>query len=76
MTQPSEKALQIHRAACDAEEAGYIDPESGLFVMTSHYLRDRGYCCGNGCRHCPFPVEVQNKAKRPRGEAWPWPEEE
>ncbi|MEI6411786.1 MAG: DUF5522 domain-containing protein [Bacteroidota bacterium] len=28
--------------------------ECGLFVLTAHYLRKRGYCCGNGCRNCPY----------------------
>jgi hypothetical protein len=28
--------------------------DGGLFVMTGHYLRKRGYCCKNGCRHCPY----------------------
>ncbi|MFT4663503.1 MAG: hypothetical protein ACI8YQ_002171 [Polaribacter sp.] len=28
--------------------------EDGRFVLTEHYLRGRGYCCGNGCRHCPY----------------------
>lgn len=28
--------------------------EKGLMVFTSHYLLGRGYCCGNGCRHCPY----------------------
>jgi len=28
--------------------------EDGRFVLTAHYLRGRGYCCGNGCRHCPY----------------------
>ncbi|MBP6236040.1 MAG: hypothetical protein KA270_14295 [Saprospiraceae bacterium] len=23
-------------------------------VLTAHFLKNRGYCCGNGCRHCPF----------------------
>ena len=46
-----------HDAAVAAGEPGYTDPDSGLFVLTDAYLRDRGYCCGNGCRHCPYPVE-------------------
>jgi hypothetical protein len=49
---------QATRAAHAAAEArgdqGYLDPHSGLFVLTATYLRDRGYCCGNGCRHCPY----------------------
>ena len=28
--------------------------ENGLYVFTEKYLKERGYCCGNGCRHCPF----------------------
>lgn len=28
--------------------------EDGLMVLTSRYLLNRGYCCGNGCRHCPY----------------------
>jgi hypothetical protein len=28
--------------------------ENGLFVFTEQYLRDRGYCCTSGCRHCPY----------------------
>ena len=28
--------------------------ENGLMVLTEGYLQRRGYCCGNGCRHCPF----------------------
>lgn len=29
--------------------------ENGLMVLTAEYLRKRGYCCGSGCRHCPYP---------------------
>ncbi len=29
--------------------------ENGLMVLTAAYLRKRGYCCGSGCRHCPYP---------------------
>jgi hypothetical protein len=28
--------------------------EDGLLVFTAQYLRDRGYCCTSGCRHCPY----------------------
>jgi Family of unknown function (DUF5522) len=28
--------------------------ENGFFVFTAwHHLR-KGYCCNNGCRHCPY----------------------
>lgn len=29
--------------------------DKGLMVLTEHFLKKRGYCCGNGCRHCPYP---------------------
>jgi iron complex transport system substrate-binding protein len=28
--------------------------ERGAMVFTASYLKRRGYCCGNGCRHCPY----------------------
>ena len=28
--------------------------EDGRIVFTADYLRHRGYCCNNNCRHCPF----------------------
>lgn len=30
--------------------------EGGVMVFTASYLQRRGYCCGNGCRHCPYPL--------------------
>jgi hypothetical protein len=35
------------------DEEFYIN-DSGLFVFTADFLLKRGYCCGNGCLHCPF----------------------
>lgn len=29
--------------------------DNGLMVLTGTFLLKRGYCCGNGCRHCPYP---------------------
>ena len=28
--------------------------ENGMMVFTEAYHLQRGYCCGNGCRHCPY----------------------
>ena len=36
--------------------------ENGLMVLTAHFLLKRGYCCGNGCRHCPYPKEEKKKS--------------
>lgn len=34
--------------------------ENGLMVLTGRFLLKRGYCCGSGCRHCPYPKEQGN----------------
>jgi hypothetical protein len=49
-----EEILAAHRAAVAAGEPGYVDPTSGLFVFTAAYHAERGTCCENDCRHCPF----------------------
>jgi len=28
--------------------------EGPYMVFTEKFLRDRGYCCESGCRHCPY----------------------
>jgi hypothetical protein len=46
--------LDAHRAAVDAGEPGYLDPATGLFVITAAEHVRRGTCCANDCRHCPY----------------------
>ena len=36
------------------EGEDYYFNEDGLMVLTANYLLKRGYCCGNGCKHCPY----------------------
>ncbi len=38
----------------------YID-ENGLLVFTAAYHLKRGYCCKNGCRHCPYEDKVDEE---------------
>lgn len=33
--------------------------ENGYRVMTESFLINRGYCCSNGCRHCPYWPKAQ-----------------
>ena len=33
--------------------------ENGLLVFTATFLRKRGYCCENGCRHCPYDYDSE-----------------
>ena len=48
------EAMAAHDAAEAAGHPGYLDPRSGLFVMTAQSLWARGSCCDAGCRHCPY----------------------
>jgi hypothetical protein len=36
--------------------------DNGLMVLTAEFLKKRGYCCKNGCRHCPFQKEFEKNA--------------
>jgi hypothetical protein len=43
--------------------------ESGLMVLTEHYLKKRGYCCENSCRHCPYAFSSNaKKESKPKKE--------
>jgi hypothetical protein len=46
------------------EGKDYYFNEKGLLVFTSAYHLNRGYCCGSGCRHCPFDYEAVPEPKR------------
>jgi hypothetical protein len=46
--------LSPHDEAIARGEPGYLDPDTGLFVMTAAHHQKRGYCCNSNCRHCPF----------------------
>ncbi|MBC7535286.1 MAG: hypothetical protein H7258_06295 [Ferruginibacter sp.] len=38
--------------------------EQGFVVLTEKYHLKKGYCCGNGCRHCPYQYEAVPEPKR------------
>jgi hypothetical protein len=59
------RTRRLHDAASRNQHNSYTDPASGLFVMTAYYLSERGYCCGVGCRHCPWDQATQVAAGRP-----------
>ena len=35
----------------------YYINEEGKFVFTEQYHIEKGYCCGFGCKHCPYDYE-------------------
>jgi hypothetical protein len=53
----SRAARAAHESAVAAGEPTYTDPDSGYTVFTSVAHIDRGHCCGNACRHCPYSHE-------------------
>jgi hypothetical protein len=46
------------------EGEDYYYNESGLMVLTGKYHLRRGYCCGNGCKHCPYQYENVPEPKK------------
>lgn len=44
----------VHAKACAAKLRAYTDPYTQDQVFTRFYLLDRGWCCQQGCRHCPY----------------------
>lgn len=36
----------------------------GYVVLTEKFHLERGYCCGNGCRHCPYGYERVPEPKK------------
>lgn len=44
----------------------YYYNEQGYIVLTEEFHLKKGYCCGNGCLHCPY--EYQNVPEPKRSE--------
>jgi Family of unknown function (DUF5522) len=34
--------------------------EKGFMIFTEAYHLKRGYCCKNGCRHCPYDFKKKD----------------
>ena len=39
----------------------YLDPATGLMVLTEAFLKKRGHCCRSNCRHCPYQTGATGK---------------
>ena len=40
------------------EGVDFYYEENGYIVFTEKYHLEKGHCCGNGCRHCPYQFEA------------------
>lgn len=45
-------------------EKGFYTTPAGLIVFNEEYLLSRGYCCGNGCKHCPYEYKNVEEPRR------------
>lgn len=48
------RVAEAHAKACASGEETYEDPVTLETVFTRRYLEERGWCCQQGCRHCPY----------------------
>ena len=46
------------------EADDYYFNDNGFVVFTAKYLLERGYCCGNGCKNCPYDYKAVPEPKR------------
>lgn len=46
------------------EGEDYYYNKQGFIVLTAKYHLDRGHCCGNGCKHCPYEYVNVPEPKR------------
>jgi len=46
------------------EGVHYYINENGLMVLTERYHREKGFCCGMGCLHCPYQYENVPEPRR------------
>ena len=60
-----DEIVRLHRRAIDLGEAFYVDPQTGLWVMTAAKLWERD-CCENACRHCPW-VDMERRLAAGKG---------
>ena len=48
----------------EPEGADYYFNNEGFVVFTATYLLERGYCCGNGCKNCPYDYKAVPEPRR------------
>ena len=46
------------------EHTDFYYDDNGYMVLTEKYHLDKGYCCGYGCRHCPYDFDCVPEPKR------------
>jgi len=49
-----QKKQESQSASKQKEEKDFYIDEQGNVVFTKAFLLRRGFCCSNGCKHCPY----------------------
>ena len=58
-------ALNYQTGRQDLTEGVDYYMEGNRWVLTAWYHLKRGYCCGSGCRHCPYDhINVPGKREK------------
>lgn len=52
-------AMQYDKKQEQTEKYYYINAQ-GYKVFTEAYHLKRGFCCKNGCKHCPYGYDVKS----------------
>ena len=65
-TQKKEDSEWSSPLAGEPEGADYYFNNDGYVVFTAKYLLERGYCCGNGCKNCPYDYKAVPEPGRTR----------
>jgi hypothetical protein len=47
-----------------AEGLDFYYTEQGYIVLTEKYHLEKGFCCGLGCKHCPYDYENVPEPRR------------
>ena len=53
---PAPEQTRVNPTPLVEGEDYYLEGE--LFIFTERYHLRRGYCCENGCRHCPYTADI------------------
>ena len=54
-----ELVKQYNMEKVEFEQGRHYYLDKGKIVFTELYLKNRGQCCGSGCKHCPYTPKHQ-----------------
>ena len=64
-TNTDKDSLNSKGCEWDSSPVGGRGMEDALFApLSAEYLLERGYCCGNGCKNCPYDYKAVPQPRR------------